>query len=94
MLKSFVNLTLGEPWEDEGSQRLEAVDLIRRREGYAAKVPSDVLYLTFAADVQADRIEGLVCGWTEKEEMYVIEWQMFRDTHPNERFGIALTNTY
>lgn len=84
MLKSFVNLTLGEPWEDEGSQRLEAVDLIRRREGYAAKVPSDVLYLTFAADVQADRIEGLVCGWTEKEEMYVIEWQMFRG-YPSKR---------
>jgi len=71
-LKTFVNLSLAETWEDEG-EKFEADDLYNRRERYAAKVPADVLLLTCAVDVQKDHLVGEVIGWGLEEESWGIE---------------------
>jgi len=61
-LKVWINTSLGETWEEKGTG-VDADDLIKRREQYAAEVPNDVLLLTCGVDVQGNRLEYEVVGW-------------------------------
>jgi len=73
-LKTFVNMRLGETWEEEG----ETVDhhmLYRRREHYRAEVPDGVQVLTAFVDVQDDRLEYEVAGWGHGEECWSIAYE-------------------
>lgn len=68
-LKTFLNLQLGEPWEE----RDDSIDLGEARmERYPAEVPNGVGLLTAAVDVQGDRLEIAVRGWGEDEESWLI----------------------
>ncbi|WP_244559699.1 MULTISPECIES: phage terminase large subunit family protein [unclassified Azospirillum] len=62
-MKTFVNTSLGETWQESG----EAPDwqrLYERRGGYRfGTVPTGGLFLTAGADVQKDRIEVSVWAW-------------------------------
>ena len=83
-LKSFVNTTLGEAWEEKG-QRLDADSLVRKREFYAAEVPVDRCVLTAAVDVQDDRLELKVKAWLADEESYNIRYdKLYGDLSRNE----------
>ena len=73
-LKAFVNLRLGETWEEQGDA-VEAVALRARLEAYQAEVPDGVGLLTAAVDVQNDRLECVVKGWGDKEESWLIAYQ-------------------
>jgi len=78
-LQPFVNLELGEPWEEEG-ERVEPSGLLARRELYAAEVPLAVGVLTCAVDTQDDRLEYKIKGWGLGKESWLIEWgQIFGD---------------
>lgn len=62
-LKAFVNLTLGEAWEERGDAP-EWQRLFARRGDYAAcTIPHGGLVLTMAADVQKDGIYYEVMAW-------------------------------
>lgn len=78
-LQEFVNLKLGQSWEEQ-SVKVETVELLGRREQYAADVPAGVKVLTAGVDTQDDRLEYLVVGWGDGEESWVIE----RDTIPGD----------
>lgn len=55
-LKTFVNLQLGEPW-DEAGDRPKAEELLKRRETWAeGTIPLGPLLVTLSADVQGDGI--------------------------------------
>lgn len=73
-LKAFINLRLGETWEEAGDS-VEALTLKSRLEAYQAEVPDGVGVLTAAVDVQGDRLECVVKGWGEKEESWLIAYQ-------------------
>jgi phage terminase large subunit GpA-like protein len=73
-LRAFINLRLGETWEEQGEQ-VEALTLKERQEEYKAEVPDGVGLLTAAVDVQNDRLECVVKGWGEKEESWLIAYQ-------------------
>lgn len=66
-LKTFVNLQVGETWE-ERSGEVDAKGLAARRDEYPAEVPAGVGILTASADIHDDRIEVLVKGWGHREE--------------------------
>ena len=79
-LKAFINLRLGETWEEQGFS-LEPHDLRRRCERYTASeqdsearvdVPKGVGLLTAAVDVQDDRLVAVVKGWGAEEESWLI----------------------
>lgn len=96
-LKSFVNTTLGEPWQDKG----ESVDddaLYRRRETYAAEVPREACVVTAAVDVQDDRLELGVEAWAEHEQNWKIDFVILRGdpAQPEiwERLDERLSRTY
>lgn len=72
-LKTFVNTTLGETWQEQG----EAPDWERiylRRETYPiGSVPAGVRFLTAGVDVQKDRFVFEVVGWNETKESWSID---------------------
>lgn len=76
-LKTFVNTSLGETWEEEG-QEIDSSPLYARREHYPAQVPNEAVVLTAAVDVQDDRLEVGVEGWGLSEENWKIDFQIFR----------------
>lgn len=64
-LKTWVNTSLGETWEEQ-SEKSDPATLLARRENYtAARLPSHILYLTAGIDVQDDRLELEIVGWRQ-----------------------------
>lgn len=70
--QTFVNLVLGEPYEDHGDKALEETRLAARCEAWAAEVPDGVAAITIGGDVQDDRVELEVVGWGRNEESWSI----------------------
>jgi phage terminase large subunit GpA-like protein len=75
-LKTFVNLRLGETW-DEGSERVDAHSLLARLEKYKAEVPQRCCLLVASADVQGGRIEAQITGFGPNEESWLICHEVF-----------------
>ncbi|HFP0663352.1 TPA: terminase gpA endonuclease subunit, partial [Escherichia coli] len=72
MRQTFINTTLGEPYEDAGEFAMSEQRLIARVEVWGAEVPHGVLLLTAGVDTQDDRFEITVLGWGMNEECWVI----------------------
>ena len=70
-LKTFINLQLGEPWEDR-DQTFETGDLATAAQKFPAEIPNGVGVLTASVDVQDDRLEVAVKGWGDAEESWLI----------------------
>lgn len=70
-MKTWINTTLGETWEEKGDAADEDV-LLKRRERYTADLPDGVLLVTAGVDVQDDRFEVEVTGWGKGYESWGI----------------------
>lgn len=83
LLESYVNNTLGIPYRRVKGKETDAKLLIDRREDYIdvskPRIPSDVLLITVAVDVQAGshskspRLELEVWGWGRGEEAWILD---------------------
>jgi phage terminase large subunit GpA-like protein len=74
LLKSFVNLVLGESWQQRGDAP-DWLPLYDRREEYRiGTVPNGVLFLTAGVDVQRDRIEVEIVGWGRNKESWSVDY--------------------
>lgn len=72
-LKTFVNTTLGESWQEKG-EAPEWERLFMRRETYKIRtVPDRVVVLTAGVDVQQDRFVYEVVGWAPNKESWSVE---------------------
>ena len=75
-LKTWINTTLGECWEDEYASKVGADGLMDRaaNEKYEKGVPpKEVLMLSLGCDVQDDRLSMSVWGLGRNEEMYLVD---------------------
>lgn len=70
--QTFVNLVLGEPYEDRGDKALAEARLAARAEVWDAEVPDGVAVITAGVDVQDDRLEIEIVGWGRHEESWSI----------------------
>ncbi|MEX3961037.1 phage terminase large subunit family protein [Paraburkholderia sp. EG286B] len=75
--QTFINLVLGEPYEDRGERALNEAKLAARAEVWAAEVPDGVAVITAAGDVQDDRVEIETVGWGKNEERWSIDHTVF-----------------
>lgn len=74
-LKTFVNTTLGESWEEGGAQA-KADALQRRAEPFPlGEVPEGGIILTMSVDVQGDRLEWLIRAWGAFEESWPVGYE-------------------
>lgn len=70
--QTFINLVLGEPYEDRGDGALQESKLLARCETWDGEVPSAVAVLTAGIDTQDDRVEIELVGWGANEESWSI----------------------
>ena len=81
-LKAFMNLTLAQPWEERGeAPRWEIIQATHRSSYTAGTVPEDVLFLTAGADVQGNRVEIEIVGWTKDFISYSIDYKVCEGDH-------------
>ncbi len=72
-LKTFVNTTLGETWEDVTGESLSKEKLNARCEAYDAPLPSErIVLVTAGVDVQGDRFEVTFDGWGPGMECWTL----------------------
>ncbi len=70
LLQTFVNLVLGETWEEQG-ETVAAGSLITRGEPYDHEtLPDGVIALSAGVDTQDDRLEVQIVGFGAKEEAW------------------------
>lgn len=78
LLQTFVNLVLGETWEEQG-ETVAANSLIGRAEAYDADtLPDHVAVLVAGVDTQGDRLEVQVVGFGAKEEAWPCRYEVLR----------------
>lgn len=84
MLKTWVNTALGRSFDDPG-ESIEHHALLDKRENYDyTAIPNNVLLLTAGVDVQNDRLEAQVLGWSHNNECWVIDYKViFGDPSSN-----------
>ncbi|NBN79290.1 phage terminase large subunit family protein [Microvirga tunisiensis] len=71
-LQTFVNTILGQGWREDGEE-LDDAALAARAEPFSLDaIPAEVLTLTAGVDVQRDRLEVTVIGWTRDAEAFVL----------------------
>ena len=76
-LKTFINTSLGESWQEQGDA-VEYETLLERRLNYDfTNIPEEVLVLTAGCDVQKDRIELQLVGWGKDYLAYVCDYKIF-----------------
>lgn len=97
-LKTFVNTTLGQTWDEDQGEKLDPDSLYARREHYQAELPVDSCVITAAVDVQDDRFEIEVKAWVSNEESYAISYKrLFGDLsqpHIWDRLHEELSHSY
>ena len=76
MRQTFINTTLGLPYEDNGEKSLSERRLVERCEVYGAEVPDGVALLTAGIDTQDGRLEVEVVGWGRNEESWSIAYDV------------------
>lgn len=74
-LKVFAQQVLGEAWEDKGdapdAEKLHMARVIELKRGV---LPHGPVVLTGATDVQGNRLEWAVWGWSEGMTRWLIDW--------------------
>jgi len=75
-LKTWVNTSLGETWEEAG-EVIEADSLLQRKENWGSEAPEEVVVVTAGVDVQGDRLEIEVKGWGVGEESWSLDYKQF-----------------
>lgn len=70
-LQSFVNVSLG--WPYEAGDKADPDSLLARRYEYPAQVPMQGLWLSIGVDMQMDRLEFEVVAWGYGEQSWSID---------------------
>jgi phage terminase large subunit GpA-like protein len=74
--QTFINTTLGEPYEDAGDRALQESKLAARGELWADEVPDGVAVVTVGVDVQDYRVEIETVGWGHNEESWSLDYHV------------------
>jgi phage terminase large subunit GpA-like protein len=72
-LKTFINTTLGEAFEDDVAAKLSHEILYGMRERYKAQVPSNAYYITAGYDMQDNRVEGTMWAYGMHGEKFLVD---------------------
>ena len=93
-LKTWVNLKLGEAFEDRETAPLPADTLQARAEDldapWTALLPDGVVVITAGVDVQDNRIEVELVGWGRNEESWSLDYQIIHGDPAGPEPWIAL----
>ena len=89
-MRTFINTVLGETFVLHLDEQLDFEALFRRREEYGAELHHNIRFLTAGVDVQDNRLEVLVVGWSYGYESYVVQYRDFPGSPGKEDVWIKL----
>ncbi|PCJ17476.1 MAG: terminase [Candidatus Cloacimonadota bacterium] len=98
-LKTWINTTLGQTWDEQQGEQVKAEDFLSRVEPYSLEqIPQRVLVLTCGVDVQPDRLEYQIVGWGSGEESWVMDHKIIYGSPENQKtwddLDVVLGQTY
>jgi len=76
-LRTFINTSLAELWDDQAQSSVSEATLMARREQFGPVVPSEAAILICGTDVQDDRLEASVYAWGKGEESWLMGHRIF-----------------
>ncbi len=77
-LKAFVNLSLGEPWEEANTPEIQTDTMLSRVEAYTqSSLPDEVVVVVAGVDVQGDRLEVEAVGYGRNWESWGVAKHTF-----------------
>jgi phage terminase large subunit GpA-like protein len=89
-LIAFTNTVLGLAWQ-ESVEKPDPELVYARREKYPiGKIPTGVLFLTAGVDVQGNRLEAHIVGWTRDKRSYTIDYRILYGDTDNDAVWSAL----
>lgn len=98
LMQVFVNTVLAEGWRSEGEELDEAALAGRAETISLDPVPAEVLAITLGVDVQRDRLEAVVVGWTESGAMLMLHhaviWGAYDDDATWSELDALLTTRH
>lgn len=71
-LQTFVNTILAQGWREAGEEVADDTLAARAEPFGLDRIPPEVLVITVGVDVQDDRLECVVCGWTRASACLVL----------------------
>lgn len=74
-LKTWVNTTLGEVWEERG-ETVNEESLLARKENWGEFAPNSVVIVTAGVDVQNDRLEIEIVGFGVGQESWSLDYRI------------------
>lgn len=97
-LQAFVNLKLGELWEERLAE-IDPTGLMKRAEDYpASPVPEGVGLITCGVDIQDDRFELEVVGWGRDGESWSLDYRVLHGDPSTpvlwNELAVALESTF
>jgi len=92
-LQTFVNVSLGETWEED-SEKIDDYELSERREPMEF-VPDEAPLLVCGVDVQDNRLEGTIFAMGRNEEIYVYRhFTLFGDPSTPQLWSSLSSNLF
>ena len=73
-LRGVVNTALGQVWRRSDGKTISAPALYERREVFDERVPRSVAFITAGVDVQGDRLEVEIVGWSSGFESWSLDY--------------------
>jgi phage terminase large subunit GpA-like protein len=74
-LKTWVNTTLGETWEEQG-ETVNEESLLARKENWGELTPNSAVIVTAGVDVQNDRLEIEIVGFGVGQESWSLDYRI------------------
>jgi phage terminase large subunit GpA-like protein len=98
LLQPFINTCLAQGWSGPGGDLREDTLQARAESFGLSDIPPEVLCLTVGADLQDDRVEASVLGWTKTGECLILShhivWGSFADSETWAEFDELLRSKW
>lgn len=75
-MQVFRNTTLSLTWEQDFSSDVDIPEILKTVE-YFSRDPKDYPVVTLGMDTQGNRVEGILVGWGDNEESYILDRVIF-----------------
>ena len=75
-IQVFRNTTLALPWEQDFHSDIDIPEIMKRVEEFS-RDPKDYPVVTLGLDTQDSRVEGILIGWNENEESWILDRPIF-----------------
>jgi phage terminase large subunit GpA-like protein len=86
-LQTFVNTILAQGWRESADQIDETTLAARAEEFDLSRIPADVLVVTAGVDVQDDRLETTLIGWSKDESFILAHHVIWGSPHEDSTWA-------